>query len=122
MTTILTEQTRTGAYIEYEESPQLSREAITIAASGPLTVGTVLGRITTSGKYVALNTSASDGSQTAAAILWAAIDATGADVKAVANVRDTIARQYLLVFPAGISGPDLAQAIAALGAARIICR
>ena len=122
MTTILTEQTRTGAYIEYEESPQLSREAITIAASGPLTVGTVLGRITTSGKYVALNTSASDGSQTAAAILWAAIDATGADVKAVANVRDTIARQYLPVFPAGISGPDLAQAIAALGAARIICR
>lgn len=58
-------------------------EKITLASNGStaqsLPAGTVLGKITASGKYVALNPSGSDGSQVAARILTyeASVPATG---------------------------------------------
>lgn len=75
-----------------------------------------------SGKYKALDTAATDGSQIAAGVLYAAVDATSADQKGVANVRDTEVNAGLLVWPSGISNPNKAAALAALAAIGIIAR
>ena len=53
---------------------------ITIASSAALTRGTVLGQITTGGKYIKSVKSASDGSQVPTAILADDTDASGGDV------------------------------------------
>lgn len=56
---------------------------MTIAtAAGALAAGTVLGRITASGKLVPAAIGAGDGSETPVAILVEAVDATGGDVVA----------------------------------------
>lgn len=59
---------------------QVVSHQITVASgAGVLTRGTVLGRITASGKYIKSVASANDGSQTPVAILADAVDATSAD-------------------------------------------
>ena len=58
---------------------------VTIASGqGELAKGTVLGKISASGKYAAYDDDASDGTQAAKLILAEAVDATSADVKAMA--------------------------------------
>lgn len=60
-------------------------EAVTVASgAGVLKAGTVLGKITTGGKCVKVDSSKSDGSQTPFGVLAEDIDATSADVATVA--------------------------------------
>ncbi|WP_094607740.1 hypothetical protein SPSIL_008980 [Sporomusa silvacetica DSM 10669] len=62
-------------------NPAVSTKNVTIASgAGKLVRGTVLGVITTSGKYTTVNSTNTDGSQTAKAILVYDVDATSADV------------------------------------------
>ncbi len=77
--------------------PQRSTEAIIIVSgAGKLDSGTVLGKITASGKYTPVTVAAADGSQNAAAILLEAVDATSADAKGVGIVREaTVVAQGL---------------------------
>lgn len=59
--------------------------SITIASgAGELTRGTLLGKITSSGKYVKSLAASSDGSEVPVAILAEDVDATSADVVTVA--------------------------------------
>ena len=58
------------------------------AAAGALAAGTVLGKITASGKYVAYSNAASNGSETAAAVLLNACPGTNGDYKCTVFVRD----------------------------------
>ncbi len=59
----------------------LVTEPITIASgAGILPRGTVLGKITASGKYIKSASAASDGSQVPSAVLVDGVDATSADV------------------------------------------
>lgn len=55
---------------------------VTITGGAPVVRGTVLGRITASGKYLTALAAANDGSQTPKAILAMDCDATGGDVAA----------------------------------------
>ena len=65
--------------------PDPVSEGVTIASgSGVLVRGTVLGKITASGKYTTSLSAASDGSQTPYRILGEDVDATSADMKAPA--------------------------------------
>lgn len=74
-----------GDVVKWEVHSGYTREAITIVSgAGDLKVGTVLGKITASGKYTPSSTGAADGSQTAVAVLLDNVDATSADK--VANV------------------------------------
>lgn len=58
---------------EYGADFAYCRELVTVNdAAGTLAVGTVLGKITATGKYVRAVQTASDGSQNAAAVVWAA--------------------------------------------------
>jgi hypothetical protein len=72
-------------WLKHESDPQLHRETVVIASgAGNLKTGTVLGRVTSSGKYKRHVNGASDGTETAVAILLSPADASSADAKAVA--------------------------------------
>lgn len=77
-------------------------EVIVISGAGKLQSGTVLGKITASGKYKPVTVAAADGSQTAAAILLNPVDATSADAPAVVIARDAIVVQQGLIYGADV--------------------
>lgn len=67
-----------------QEDPHLSRERITIAAAASAMVaGTVVGRITASGKYAIYDNGASDGTEVAAGILCYDVPDSASDQEAV---------------------------------------
>lgn len=78
-------------WLKHEMDPQMGRKAITlVSGAGNLPTGTVLGKVTASGKYKKHVNGASDGTETAVGILLDATDASSADVRAVmvdANAR-----------------------------------
>lgn len=78
--TTLSEPARAGDFLLFEEEHHYSRGEVTIAAGADLSPGTVLGKITASGKYTACVETASDGSETAAAVLLTPAKAASADV------------------------------------------
>ena len=82
--TTLTETTHPGGFLVWEAFRDYTRETVTVAA-GNLDPGTVLGRITASGKYAAHDPAATDGTETAVAVLWGKADASAGDVAAVAS-------------------------------------
>lgn len=78
----------TAEFLLSEGNGSISREQVTIAAAaGALAAGTVLGKITASGKYAAYSNAASDGTEVAAGVLYAAAPDLATDQKAAAIVR-----------------------------------
>ncbi len=65
------------------EFPRVARK-ITVATGANLVAGSLLGKITASGKHILSLSAAEDGSQTPDVILAEAADAASADVQAVA--------------------------------------
>jgi len=97
--TVLTEGRHPGEFLMTEANGQRSRENITIASgAGIIAPGTVLGRITTSGKYLASAVGATDGSQTAAAIALYGCDATSGDANISAITRDAEVNGSILTY------------------------
>lgn len=85
----LTEGKYTGEFLLSEANGTRSREEVVIAAAaGAMVPGTLVGKITASGKYVAYSNGAADGTQTAAGVLYHAVADTAADQKAVIIARD----------------------------------
>ncbi len=70
-------QTDIEVFKAYSPPPRLEGGTI-VAAAGNLAAGTVLGRITASGKYTAYNNGATNGSEVAVGILRTHVDASGA--------------------------------------------
>lgn len=88
MATIYTEGRHTGEFLLSEANGTQSRDEVTIAAAAAAMVpGTLVGRITASGKYVAYSNAAADGSEVAAGILYAAVPDKAADQRAVIIAR-----------------------------------
>lgn len=86
---VKTEGARAESCVLSEANGTRSRDVVTILAdSGVITPGTVLGKITASGKYKPATATGSDGAQTAAAVALTGVDSTGADGTVVALVRD----------------------------------
>jgi Bacteriophage lambda head decoration protein D len=87
--TTLNEGFHTGEYLLSDGCEgTISVDNVTVTQSGAaLPSGQVLGKITSSGKYVARNPAATDGSQHAAGILYNGLPAATGDVKAAAHVR-----------------------------------
>jgi len=75
-----------------------------------------------SGHYVKLNTGASDGSQTAAAILWGHADASSAPVRAVGITRDAEVNLAELAWPTGFTVTQIATAVGQLEQRGIVAR
>jgi len=93
-----------SAFLKYEESEfNYSRDNITVVSGQNLAAGTVLGKITASGKYAAYDNDAADGTQAAAGVLLSAVDASGADAAGVAVVRHAVVATEALVWGAGVT-------------------
>lgn len=84
---VLTQPPGMGDVLKYEVNPNYTRETITLLAGTPYPVGSVLGRITASGKYTLSSSGGTDGAETAAAVLLYAVDATLADATGIVLVR-----------------------------------
>ncbi len=124
--TTLTETRHAGGFIVWEALRDYCREVVTIATGGAnpvLEPGTVLGKITASGKYAAHDPAALDGTETAIAVLWGKADATAADVDAVVLLRGpAIVNANDLVFTGTPTAPEIAAAHTALAAVGILTR
>jgi hypothetical protein len=122
--TTLVEGKHPGGFLVWEVLRDYTREAVTIASgAGKLEPGTVLGKITTGGKYTVLTPGASNGSQNAAGILWGKADATDTDAPGVVLVRGpAIVNRHEITWPEGATEAQIATATTALAALGILQR
>ncbi len=85
----LTEGRHTAEFLLSEANGYQSREVVTLAAAAAaLSAGTVLGKITASGKYAAYSNAAGDGTQTAVGVLYANAPDSAADQEVVMIARN----------------------------------
>lgn len=120
--TTLTEGPGTANYIVSEANGTRSRDVETLLVGNNLLPGTVLGRITASGKYTQVTPGASDGSEKAVAVLFAAVNATAADRAAVITARDTEVRAAALILPAAATTPQKNAILDQLASVGIVAR
>ena len=122
--TTLTEGKHAGGFLVWETSRDYTRETVTITSgAGKLEPGTVLGKITTGGKFTALAPAATNGSQNAAGILWAGVDASATDAPGVVVLRGpAIVNRHEIVWPAGATEAQITAATTALAALGILLR
>lgn len=118
----LTESRHAGEFLVSQGNGSISRETVTILSGQNLEAGAVLGQVTASGKFVALDPAGLDGSESATAILHNAVDASAGDAEGVAVVRMAEVNAAELVWPAGITGPEQTTALGQLAALNIIAR
>ena len=112
-----TEPTRPLEAVLYETPAAYSRESLTIVSgAGIVKAGTVLGKITASGKYTPYDDGSADGSETAAAISLYEVDATSADVTVAALVRSAIVKLDALNWHASVDATAKTAAVSALAA------
>lgn len=110
-----------GQFLIGENDPNLSNEQVTLLAhpAADYLPGTVLGKVTASGKYVPVNAAAADGSQNFAGILYGRRDANAADERAVAVVRRQVVNANLLIW-VNAATQNQKDAIAAQAAAAMV--
>lgn len=85
----LNSKPRLAEFVLTEARGQRSRENIVVVQTGAeILSGTVLGKITASGKYKPYSNAASDGTEVAAGVLYNYLPALTGDAKAVGFVRD----------------------------------
>jgi hypothetical protein len=113
----LTETNHTGEFLLAEANGEISREQVTVTVSGstPWLSGTLLGRITATGKFIKYLNGAVDGSQTVAGILWNELAPVAGDIKATVIVRDAE------VIGSKLTGSD-APGLVDLAAMRVVVR
>lgn len=94
------------AFLLSEASGKRSLDTLTIVSGeGVLEPGTVLGKVTASGKYAASPNAAvggKEGAEAASAILCYRVDATDADVEAVLVTSDAEVKSPMLLFEASV--------------------
>jgi hypothetical protein len=121
---VLTELPSMGDVLKYEVNPNYTREVITLLQGMPYPVGSVLGKITASGKYTLSPAAGADGSQVASAVLLYAVDATLADATGIVVTRGpAIVSRADLAYGATVDdGTKIAAKITQLAAVGIIAR
>ncbi len=98
-----------------EADGTLSREVITVVSgTGILTAGTVIGKITATGKWRTYDDAHADGSQATLAILLESIDATGSDIVCSALVRFAEVKKDILQWDTACDATAKTAAYAAL--------
>jgi hypothetical protein len=107
---VLWENRVAGCYLGESASPNIvNAEIIVASGAGVLYPGTVIAMIAATGKYVVHDTALTNGAQLPAnaVILFGKVDATSADVKAVATVRGpAIINGNMLTYKTGMSSAD----------------
>lgn len=119
-----TEGQHAGEFILSEGNGNISREnvTVTVPAAG-LPAGSVLGVVTSSGKYVPYDNAETDGRETAAAVLYNDFDAADVgDQSAAVVARLAEVRRSDLQYLAGTSANDKTAAEAELLTKNIVVR
>ena len=121
---VLTQPSTMGDVLKYEVNPNYTRETVTLLSGMAYPVGSVLGRVTASGKYKLATSGGSDGAQTAAAVLLYAVDATLSDAVGIVVVRGpAIVSRAALAYDASVDdGAKITTKISQLNALGIIAR
>jgi len=120
--TTLTEGRHAAEFVLSEAMGNRSRDNATIVATQTILAGSVLGRITANGNYGTLVPGGTGGGEIGSGIALYPIT-TGATVDKVSIIaRDAEVNGKLLVWPAGITGPQQTTAIADLAKLGIIVR
>ena len=109
---VLTEPPSMGDVLKYEVNPNYTREVIILQLGLSYPAGSVLGRITASGKYTLSPATGADGSQTAVAVLLYPVNATLADAVGIVVTRG----------PAIVSRAALAYEATVNDAAKIVAK
>lgn len=114
----LTEGRFASDWLKREADSLFSREeAVIVSGAGVVESGTVVGKITASGKYTPVTVAAADGSQNAAGIVMWTVDATSVDATAVIIARDAIVVHQGLKYGADVdTSAERAAIHTALGA------
>ena len=114
----------TGDVVKYELNPNFTRETVALLAGTDYPAGSVLGRVTASGKWKLATASGSDGAQNAAGVLLYPVDARLIDAIGIVLARGpAIVSRAGLAYDASVS--DAARITAKLGqltALRIVPR
>lgn len=120
----LTEGPHPGGFLIWEVLSDYTRETVTLASgAGKLAPGTVLGKITTGGKFTVLTPGATNGSQNAAGVLWGPADATDSDAPGVVLVRGpAIVNRHEIIWPEAATEAQITTATTALAALGIVLR
>jgi hypothetical protein len=120
---VITEGLNLGDLLKYEAPNLYSRDQLTVAAGQNLVLGAVVGIDTLTEKVKALDPAATDGTEVAAGVLTAAVDATLIDrPDGVAITRHAVVADHALTWPVGITAPQKAAAIAQLKALGVLVR
>ena len=103
----VTEQVKAGLILSEADGHQ-SRENVTIASGQNLVFGTVVGKVTATGKYIAYDDDNSDGSEAAAGVLVGGdVDASGGDKAGAIIVKDAELNPDLLVWASTNDATDI---------------
>jgi len=121
---VLTQPPTMGDVLKYEVNPNYTRETVTLLSGMAYPVGSVLGRVTASGKYKLATSGGTDGAQTASAVLLYAVDATLSDAVGIVVVRGpAIVSRAALAYDASVDdGAKITTKISQLNALGIITR
>lgn len=123
----ITEKARDLGFVLSEANGKRSREVLTIASgTGKVEAGTVIGKITASGKYIPspnAEVTGSEGAETATAICGYTVDATSADVDVACITNDAEVKDPMLVFDSSVdNGTKRTAKLTQLAAVRIKAR
>lgn len=121
---VLTEPPSMGDVLKYEVNPNYTREVITLQLGLSYPAGSVLGRITASGKYTLSAATGADGAQVAVAVLLYPVNATLADAVGIVVTRGpAIVSRAALAYEATVNdAAKIAAKITQLAAVGIIAR
>lgn len=101
---VLTEARHTGEFVISEGNGHISRDTITIASgAGVVRAGTVLGKVTASGKYLPSPATGATGEQVATVVNIYEVDATSADVTVAAITRNAEINGNTLAYEATVN-------------------
>lgn len=115
MTVVFQEGRHAGEFLVSEGNGNISRETgIIKAGAGQLQAGAVLGQITADKTFVPVNPDASDGSQTAKAILFAGANAATVAVRATLMLRLCEVNADALIWTEGMTDAEIAAALTQL--------
>jgi hypothetical protein len=112
---------RAGYLVSEASGMYRSRDEGTVVATAALASGTVLGRLTADGNYVAHAVGGAGGVGTVSGILFEGIEAN-TTAKRTITVRDCEVNGAHLIYPTGATAPQIATINAALAALGIIVR
>lgn len=120
--TILTEGNRKAEFLVSEANDYRARDEATVTvATGGDVAGTVLGKITATGKFVRHDAGAGDGSEVAVAVLFAN-HTTAGDTTATIIARDAEVNGEKLTYAVGADAAAITATNAALASVGIVVR